>query len=308
MNNVSGGGASVRRALLALSVLVSLSACTDPAAPVVSRLTLSFAKLEALANGFHYEGWAVLPGGPVSTGKFNINSSGALVTLAGALITNGEFAPSIDISGATAIVITIEPAGDVDAVPSNSKLLGGTVASGSASLAISAPQAIGSTFATATGKYTLATPTDGMNNNETSGLWFLELVNGAPIASLVLPALPAGWIYEGWAVINGKPVTTGKFSAVSGADASKPYSGPQAAPPFPGEDFLLNAPAGLVFPTNLSGGTAVVTVEPVPDDSPAPFTLKPLLSAIPANALDHVAYLMGLNAASFPTGTAVIRK
>jgi len=37
---------------------------------------------------------------------------------------------------------------------------------------------------------------------------------------------------------------------------------------------------------------AVISVEPAPDDSPAPFTLKPLTRAIPANAADHVAFSM----------------
>ena len=30
----------------------------------------------------------------------------------------------------------------------------------------------------------------------------------------------------------------------------------------------------------LSGGTAVITIEPQPDNSPAPFTLKPLVGSI----------------------------
>jgi hypothetical protein len=63
----------------------------------------------------------------------------------------------------------------------------------------------------------------------------------------------------------------------------------------------------LTFPTNLSNGMAVISVEPFPDDSPAPFTIKPLIRAIPANAADHVTFSMNLNAASFPTGTAAIR-
>lgn len=44
-------------------------------------------------------------------------------------------------------------------------------------------------------------------------------------------------------------------------------------------------PAGLTFPRNLSGSAAAISVEPVPDDSPAPFAIKPLTGAIPANAL-----------------------
>ena len=35
------------------------------------------------------------------------------------------------------------------------------------------------------------------------------------------------------------------------------YSASDIYPPFPGEDFLMNAPSGLMFPTDLSGATAV---------------------------------------------------
>ena len=97
-------------------------------------------------------------------------------------------------------------------------------------------------------------------------------------------------------MINGTPMTTGTFTSAGGADANAPFSGAQPAPPFPGEDFLMNAPAGLTFPTNLSGGTAVISVEPFPDDSPAPFTIRPLTGAIPANASPGVTFTMALNA------------
>jgi hypothetical protein len=73
---------------------------------------------------------------------------------------------------------------------------------------------------------------------------------------------------------------------------------------FPGEDFLENAPAGLTFPTDLAGGVAVISIEPDPDNSTDPFTLKPLVGNIPADAVDHTLYQMGNNAAGFPTGTA----
>jgi hypothetical protein len=283
------------------------AACGDSMSPQGDQLVLSFTGLEALTNGFHYEGWAIMPNGPVSTGKFNVGSGGTLVSLSGSTILGGAFDTSIDLDAATAIVITVEPSGDVDAVPSNTKIVGGPLASRSATLQISATQALGTAFSGATGKFILATPTDGMNNNETSGIWFLDLFGGSPVAGLSLPTLPAGWKYEGWAVINGRPVTTGTFTSVAGSDAAAPFSGTQAGPPFPGEDFLRNAPSGLTFPTNLSGGMAVISVEPSPDDSPAPFTIKPLVGAIPANAADHVAFSMALNAASFPRGTATIR-
>ena len=71
---------------------------------------------------------------------------------------------------------------------------------------------------------------------------------------------------------------------------------------FPGEDYLMNAPSGLSFPTDLAGGTAVISIEPYPDNSPNPFTLKPLVHNIPAMAEDHMVYDMGQNL-NFPTGT-----
>ena len=68
----------------------------------------------------------------------------------------------------------------------------------------------------------------------------------------------------------------------------------------------MNAPAGLTFPTDLAGATAVISIEPSPDDAAAPFTLKPLVGAIPVDATDHVTYSMGNQAAGFSTGTATI--
>ncbi len=293
---------------MAAGVLV-FSGCENdepsrPAAP--QTLSLSLTGVQPLANGFHYEGWAMINGSPVATGKFNVNASGALVTLNGNVIANGDFQTGKDLSGSTAIVITIEPSGDTDAVPAATKYLGGNISGASANLTVAHAAALNNTFSTAAGKYVLATPTDGDGNNEKSGIWFLELPP-PPKQGLQLPALPAGWAYEGWAVINGTPVTTGRFTNAAAADLSAPFSGPQGAPPFPGEDFLKNAPAGLTFPTNLSGGAAVISIEPEPDDSPAPFTLKPLVGSIPANAADHFTYALDNKASGFPSGTATIK-
>ena len=120
--------------------------------------------------------------------------------------------------------------------------------------------------------------------------------------------MPAGWVYEGWTVIGGTPVTSGTFTAVDAVDDSAPHSDTQfAGPPFPGEDYLMNAPAGLAFPTDIAGGTAVISIEPSPDDDPAPFTLKPLVGTIPDPATDHTAYAMMNQAGGFPSGMATIQ-
>lgn len=299
----------IGKACALLLTLATVAACSkDATSPQANQtLALSFVGLEPLTNGYHYEGWAIVGGKPRTTGRFNVSATGGFVTLAGTPIVAGEFKTGIDLSGATTIVITIEPAADNAGIPSATHYLAGALNSQTAALTVSAPEALNNSFASAAGQYVLATPTDAAGTNQKSGLWFLSLATGAPTAGLTLPTLPAGWAYEGWAVINGQPVSTGRFLTATGPDQSAPYSGTLSAPPFPGEDFLLHAPAGLVFPTNLAGATAVITIEPQPDNSPAPFTLKPLLAPISTTALDHVTYNMNLNIAGFPTGVAVIR-
>ncbi len=300
----------MRKTTTALMVLgvMALSACgDDPADADPETLELSFTGLDPLDNGLHYEGWAIIDGSPVTTGKFNVDANGGLVTTTGSAITGGAFATGMDLTGATAIVITIEPSGDVDAVPADTHILAGSVSGASAALAVGHGSALGNDFMGASGSYILATPTNGNDTNENSGIWFLSLASGSPAAGLDLPTLPVGWAYEGWAVISGTPVTTGRFTATDAVDLSDPFSGTEPGPPFPGEDFLINAPTGLAFPTDLAGGMAVISIEPEPDDSSAPFTLKPLAGPIAADATDHLTYSIPSNLASFPTGTATIQ-
>lgn len=295
---------------IALVLLLFSAACDDDDTPLVvapaETLTLSFQGLEPLANGFHYEGWAIVGGAAIPTGKFNVAAGGGLEALDGSPITGGAFETGVELGGATAVVITIEPSGDVDVVPADTHIVAGTVASGSASLTVGAAEALGDDFAASTGKYILATPTDLDTGNENSGIWFLTNESGSAAVGLTLPVLPAGWAYEGWAVIDGTPVSTGRFLDPDGADDGAPFSGTLAGPPFPGEDFLLNAPAGVTFPTDLAGQTAVISVEPEPDDSAAPFTLKPLTHAIDGAATNGVTFDMDNGAATLPTGTATI--
>ena len=227
---------------------IGLAACDDdPIVPVNEVLELAFTGLEPLANGYHYEGWAIINGAPVTTGKFNVDGSGNLVTTSGSLIAGGAFETGMDLEAATNIVITVEPAGDSDDVPADTHVLAGPIAGGVGTLTVGDGAALGNDFLAATGDFILATPTDGEMNNENSGIWFLSLASGSPAAGLSLPALPAGWAFEGWAVTGGQPVTTGRFTAVDMVDLAAPFSGAMAGPPFPGEDFLMNAPAGLIL-------------------------------------------------------------
>ena len=199
--------------------------------------------------------------------------------------------------------------GDVDIVPNETHYLAGDLQGLGATLTPGHPDALGSDFGDAAGKYILATPTDGADTNETSGIWWISLQMADPTAGLSLPTLPAGWAYEGWVVMDGTPVTTGTFTSTTAADDAAPFSAMDApGPPFPGEDFLMDAPDGLSFPTDLSETTAVISIEPVPDDSPAPFLLKPLVATVPANVADHQTFEMTNNAAGFPVVAASLHE
>lgn len=265
--------------------------------PQTGMLTLSFTGLSNLGTDYDYEGWILVNGSPVSTGVFTVDDNGQM--------SQSTFEMSLDnLQAATKFILTIEPSPDPDPAPSSTHYLGGDFSQGMASLSVSDPAAFGDDFTGATGTYILATPTNGMNTNENSGLWFLDLSSGSPAQGLFLPTLPDGWKYEGWAVIGGTPLTTGKFLSGDGADEAAPYSGSMAGPPFPGEDYLMNAPMGMMFPTDLSGGAAVITIEPDPDNSMAPFALHPLAGDIPSNAMDHTTYSMTNNASGFPAGMA----
>lgn len=278
--------------LLALSFFaVSCSSDDDNNTSTTSDLTLNLQGLEALGSDYVYEGWIIVNGQPVSTGTFTS------VTFPQTFPVNTE-----QLDNATTFVLSIEPAVDPDPAPAATKLLAGDF-SGNVANVNSDNIVVGSgstisSLGASTGKYILATPTDMDDTNESSGVWFLDNTNAPNLeAGLSLPTLADGWKYEGWVVFDGTPISTGTFTSAETADdnaATSLFKGDAGnGPGYPGEDYLQNAPAGLTFPTDLKGRTVVISVEPFPDNSVAPFTLKPLAHMVPANAMDHTVIDMG---------------
>lgn len=265
----------LRLGALALVAAAALSACggSDGVEPSVEpRLELSLSGLEDLGPAAVYEGWLIVNGAPVTTGRFTVNAAGQL--------SQSRFAVARDkADAATTFVLTIEPAVNDVPAPTDTHLLAGdfNVGKTSASLSIAHPAALGTNFSTATASFILTTPTSAATDDEDQGIWFLNMVNGAPQPSVVAPTLPKGWVYEGWVVVNGKPISTGRFTKfnVADSDGGGPAAGPLGSPPFPGQDFVNP-------PTKLPGGMAVISVEPELDNNPAPFTLKPLVGPIGA--------------------------
>ncbi|MCF6360834.1 MAG: hypothetical protein L3J29_08750 [Cyclobacteriaceae bacterium] len=280
--------------LLAILSILFIS-CKDDDPVATKGLTLAINNLATSATAELYEGWIIVDGAPVSTGTFTVNGDGNL--------SQSTFQiDAATLDKATTFVLSIEPIPDNDPAPSAIKILGGDFSNDQASVTVSHGAALGADFSSASGTAILATPTTSDLGDELSGIWFLDLSSGSATAGLALPTLPTTWKYEGWAVINGTPISTGTFSAVDAADDASPFSGLDMGPPYPGEDFVMNAPAGQTFPTDLSGATIVLSIEPSPDNSPMPFAFKPLVLMLPAMAADHVDYGMTYQANTFPSG------
>lgn len=294
----------MKKLILPYLLIASLFCCDDTTThDSYSYLELDIDGLENLGDDYLYEGWLVSDSETTSAGVFSVNDSGEL----------SETRFKIDfhtLSRATSYVLTIEPVADLDSGPSNVHILAGdflaSAAEVKADLKIDHSAAFGNNFSTASGKFILATPTDGAaTTNESSGIWWLDPSAG-PGPGLVLPELNSAWRYEGWAVINNIPVSTGKFTSVDEADASAVFSATDAAAPsFPGEDFLKMAPDGLSFPlADLVGANIVISVEPYPDNSPSPFLLKPLMyNVVATDAVRSPLTMLNTSAFSNPFGT-----
>ena len=297
---------TVGYSLMGLMILVGVAAAQSGEENLVLGFT-NLAALDETVEG-HYEGWAVVDGSPVSTGKFNVNNDGMPVELGGGGVID-EFDASQDISGATAIKISIEPAGDVDMNPSGLIILSGDVAGGETELRTDVPDlAILETMTT--GAYILATPSDNHEDdtNDEMGVWFLTTPGPDP-GFMNLPDIGPGWAYEGWVVdlsdpMNPMPYSTGRFSMAEGVDSDEAGCN-GGGPPFPGQDFVpFQCPPVLDLDTG--DFAAVVSIEPEPDNQAGPFQLKPLADAISTDAVGMNNEMTNQTAATFPTGTAVL--
>ena len=298
----------VLRSILLLSALALLPALAL-AQSGPNNVVLEFMNLPTLDEAVdgHYEGWAIVAGAPVSTGKFNVNGSGQLVELGGGPVIV-EFDAGVDITGATSIKISIEPAGDADAIPSGLIPVAGDVASLGAVLK-AALNDLDLLTDDASGAFILATPSDNAENdmNDGQGIWWLTMPGPNP-GLQNLPDLGPNWVYEGWVVdVSGAPVpySTGTFSMATGADSDA--AGPMGGgPPFPGQDFVPFQ-GGAVLDLNSGDFAAVISIEPVPDNNPGPFLFKPLAGMIPTDGVGQPGIDVGNQvAATFPMGTAML--
>ncbi len=290
-----------------------------------------------------YEMWMVEGGDVASLGKFTVDSDGYMHTEHfGGGIDSTFHRESGDFADADSFLVSIEAPGDVDDLPNGVTVLEGEV-TGSTAIGPRVTFTFPASFADVAGSYALATPTDGAINNELSGVWFTTEAIGAH-AALTLPALPDGWVYQGWiwvdaTVISGPPgqpgdilnvpITTGRFTSTTAPDDSNRYSWPLfSAPQSPGEDFvqdastakgqLLQMPSrshgyplmNITFPLNLADGNSRVTITVQPDiggidpQGVGPNFIQILSADIPEGATAHIVYDLTRDLASIPHATA----
>jgi len=271
-----------RLSLVAIPLSLLAVACSEvapdtPQSPTDRTVVLDIdANLPILGEDFVYEGWIVADRVPVSTGRFAVDGTG--------LPQENSFTLDEELAIAgNLFVLTIEPAVGDDPAPSETHLMAGSfeqqTVSGEgeitiADLSMEHPAALGTDFSEASGTFILETPTTSeVGDDYSQGIWWLAVSEDHELSpALELPELPEGWVYEGWVVGEDGPITTGRFSFADEADSdgAGATAGPDSSPPFPGQDFIDPA-------VDLVGMTAVISVEPQPDDSPAPFALKPLI-------------------------------
>ena len=269
----------------------SITACDKDNHPITptqkKTLKLEISNIEDAGEDFRYENWLIVDSKAVSAGTFTVDSEGSLSK------NTFEVDPQ-ELENATKYVLTIEPYPDTDPAPSEVHFLAGDFKdSNEAIVTFNHPDAIGEDFKTAAGKYILATPTNDPELNETSGVWWIDNSNMPVTTGLTLPELPSGWRYEGWAVVEDKLYSTGKFTSVKEADLASIYSGTEPGPAFPREDFLIDPSTSEDNILDLRDQLLVISVKPHPDTHPGrPFPLKPLEADVPSNAAHQMLFSM----------------
>jgi hypothetical protein len=206
--------------------------------------------------------------------------------------------------------VTIERKSLLDTLPptapaNSRKILGGRFVTGGCNLGIGENvYNLDNTSAV----YNLLTPTDSLNANPLSGIWFVDSLDQVIAPGLNLPELFGGWRYEGWVEVNGILISTGRFSLPRGTDQANLHGSALAPLPFPGQDFITNPPAGVTFPINLSGAKVYITLE-VNDGRNSGTSAGIIIyeGTVPDPAESRVTYNMANSNPSLPLGNAFIK-
>ncbi len=281
---------------LSFAVCLILSSCDD--AGIVQNKydgALTVSRLKAIDKNVEgtYELWASIEtafdhneNAYVSLGRFAVNSAGELTDTSGGTFTVNTSKIS-NINNIGDVIISIQPPGYNDTIPSNIKILGGAkTVSGSElifdmtmSYSDILPQS--SDFATSLARYILASPSSGTASGQyQKGIWFTGDTTGSS-QGITLPVLPdtTEWTYQAWVINNNNPAeiyNIGRFDNPGTQDNNQlcQLSGGLVWS-VPGNDWLQsNCPGGgLPDITSLENNySAGITLEPRFEQGAALFT------------------------------------
>ena len=276
--------------------------------PETGVLILTVNDLRPLPGDYHLEAWITTSElTTASIGKFTIGSAGKLLNLSGEEIMAGRFEVPFAVDSVRIAYITIEPPGDADTSPSNTRLMGGLFVENTAELRITDVEGIEDELILARGNYIVETPTNGSESSEQSGIWFVNLTAGPPARGLQIKTPIPGWKYQAWTDADGIALNMGIITNHSQSDDSNIYSGPQPGYNFPGEDFLVNAPDDLIFPLHVGGARVTVSLEPDPDPDPGRSQFILLENTVPESVESNTTYGLINRTSEWPTATIFIR-
>lgn len=225
--------------------------------------------------------------------------------------------PDRNLNEAVSAAISIELENDPDPTTPNRIFMSGELTNGVASLELSGADALNLDLSdplVISGEFVLGTPSDSIDNNDESGVWFVDAPFGqAQNPGLHLPMLPAGFKFEAWVATQSETVciSTGQFKRADSMDynGKGPNGGGASTPNVPGEDLVFNKfnedvqgrtvdPSlqeayldTFAFPVHIRKTIqknpltnakdywdVVVSVEPDPDNDPEePFAIFPLV-------------------------------
>ena len=144
--------------------------------------------------------------------------------------------------------------------------------------------------------------------NDDQGVWYLSMPG--PVAGLTgLPDLGAGWVYgrlgrRRFRLLPHAPTAPAPSPWVRAP--TRDMAGCNGGGPgFPGQDFTAFH-CGPVLDLDSGDFALVISIEPVPDNNPAPFQFKPLAGMVPTDGVGMAHSLSNQTGDTFPTGVATL--
>lgn len=258
-----------------------------------------------------------------SLGKFTVDVTGKINNTSG-----GTFAVDLSkISNTNNIgdvIVTIQPPGYLDTIPSNIKIIGGSKLLQGNSIVFDLRMSytdiipLSAVFGSSLARYILASPTSVYASAEFErGLWFSRDTIGN-LEGITLPFLndTLEWVYQAWVYERSNPAniySMGRFINPNTSDDYNQCQGLNAPWQKPGQDWLQpNCPGGgLPDITNLNSNlyNIMITLEPRYEQGPAlsvPFYIKLFTDSINTAPYSTVFTMQNVSGSNLPTGILIL--